>query len=269
MKNCNIVQDLLPLYADELTSKESNDFICQHIEGCVECRKLMERVCTPLIETDEIENADYKGALKTQKNRTSKRIMIFVLVALIVGISASLFFLQAKGYFNVIERQTSPDGKVTSTVYEGASGTLFMRQGIFTVVDKGTSEGTTTYNNASFDGMWWSPNSRYLVISMEVDDSIWLSMTDYENSSVINLDTLLDIAINDNPTFSNIVKYEDGRAAVECRFLQWSEYGSSMLIHYIFVDTVGDEHSGYFWYDCDTGAISGLMSKLLRHHEES
>lgn len=39
---CNIVKDLLPLYAEGLCSVETADEIREHLEGCPECRKLAE-----------------------------------------------------------------------------------------------------------------------------------------------------------------------------------------------------------------------------------
>ena len=35
---CNIVNDLLPLYMDDLTSEETNSFIKKHLEECQNCQ---------------------------------------------------------------------------------------------------------------------------------------------------------------------------------------------------------------------------------------
>ncbi len=39
---CEIIFDLLPLYVEETTSKESNEFVQQHILHCEECRKNLQ-----------------------------------------------------------------------------------------------------------------------------------------------------------------------------------------------------------------------------------
>ena len=39
---CNIVQDLLPNYSEELTSPETSAVIEEHLETCNECRRLYE-----------------------------------------------------------------------------------------------------------------------------------------------------------------------------------------------------------------------------------
>ena len=33
----------------------------------------------------------------------------------------------------------------------------------------------------------------------------------------------------------------------------------SMLVYYVFEDSVGEDHSGYFWYNCETGAVDGIL----------
>jgi predicted anti-sigma-YlaC factor YlaD len=41
---CGMIQDLLPLYADNVTSQDSVDAIKQHIQECDECRKLYDNI---------------------------------------------------------------------------------------------------------------------------------------------------------------------------------------------------------------------------------
>lgn len=41
-KNCNICIDLIPLVKDQVASKESEDFLKEHLKACEECRELYE-----------------------------------------------------------------------------------------------------------------------------------------------------------------------------------------------------------------------------------
>ena len=41
---CNIIRDLLPIYADGLESEESRALIEAHLEGCPDCRAQLERM---------------------------------------------------------------------------------------------------------------------------------------------------------------------------------------------------------------------------------
>ncbi|MGN0677364.1 MAG: zf-HC2 domain-containing protein, partial [Ruminococcus sp.] len=42
---CKIIQDLLPLYCDKLTSQESNEEIEKHLRDCEECTHIYENMC--------------------------------------------------------------------------------------------------------------------------------------------------------------------------------------------------------------------------------
>ena len=51
MKNeCSIVRDLLPLYAEDMLSPETSEFVAEHLKGCDGCREEFER-------TKELESA--------------------------------------------------------------------------------------------------------------------------------------------------------------------------------------------------------------------
>ena len=39
IKNCKIVQDLLPNYIEKLTNNETNKYIESHLNECSECKK--------------------------------------------------------------------------------------------------------------------------------------------------------------------------------------------------------------------------------------
>ena len=41
---CEIIRDLLPLYIDGLTSKESNQEIEKHLKNCEECQKYYQEI---------------------------------------------------------------------------------------------------------------------------------------------------------------------------------------------------------------------------------
>lgn len=45
--NCNIVRDLIPLCIDGCCSEESKKIVEEHIESCVECKKLFEDMKSP------------------------------------------------------------------------------------------------------------------------------------------------------------------------------------------------------------------------------
>ena len=89
---CSIVKDLLPLYAEDLTSGETAAFVKAHLEGCAACRAEYETVKEPPKAPAEETAAPLKAV---KKKLLKKRLLIAlcaVLGTLIVGFAAFLFF---------------------------------------------------------------------------------------------------------------------------------------------------------------------------------
>ena len=60
---CEIIRDLLPLYIDGLTSKESNQEIEKHLKNCEECQKYYQEMTGDIdnfsvITNEEIEDVN-------------------------------------------------------------------------------------------------------------------------------------------------------------------------------------------------------------------
>ena len=54
MMQCEVIQDLLPLYVDNCCSEVSREIVGEHLEQCEECRKFAESLKTELsIDRDE------------------------------------------------------------------------------------------------------------------------------------------------------------------------------------------------------------------------
>lgn len=66
---CNVIQDLLPLYIEQLTSPETAKLVKKHLDTCSECRELYEQMKTGLYITPEKGEPDksllwYVNAIK-------------------------------------------------------------------------------------------------------------------------------------------------------------------------------------------------------------
>lgn len=84
MNECKIVQDLLPLYAEDLISQETKEFVDDHCESCIACSKMKQRGLVELPETEKAPK-EYKKALrKNQINLICKATLLFVLVVAIM-----------------------------------------------------------------------------------------------------------------------------------------------------------------------------------------
>ena len=82
MRNeCNIIRDLLPLYAENMVSSDTAAFIEEHLKGCEACRKEYERTKGPQ-PTQEISHA--APLLKLSRKMKVKRIQTIALTAVFV-----------------------------------------------------------------------------------------------------------------------------------------------------------------------------------------
>ena len=105
---CEIIRDLLPLYIDGLTSKESNQEIEKHLKNCEECQKYYQEMTGDIdnfsvITNEEIEDVNLIKKIK-KKNR-KKALGIFVGAFVLSGVLMGVRFHWTHGvamYENVI-----------------------------------------------------------------------------------------------------------------------------------------------------------------------
>lgn len=97
-KECNIIRDLLPLYAENMVSSDTSDFVEEHLKGCEACRKEYERTKEPQ-PTQEISDA--APLLKLSRKMKVKRIqMIALTTVFVIALFVSAFaVLDAPIYF--------------------------------------------------------------------------------------------------------------------------------------------------------------------------
>ena len=133
MRNeCNIIRDILPLYADKMVSADTASFVEEHLIGCAECRAELEKLkVADVIESavSDAENDDEKR-LKAFAGKINRKrhivISAFAAVLLIIFLlGGSLIFAAANGFVQVtaadreyVEIQRSPRVVVARPDYE-------------------------------------------------------------------------------------------------------------------------------------------------------
>ena len=64
MRNeCNIIRDILPLYADKMVSADTESFVEEHLIGCAECRAELADLRDHLRLLAEMEQFSVKNFL--------------------------------------------------------------------------------------------------------------------------------------------------------------------------------------------------------------
>ena len=203
-----------------------------------------------------------KKEIAVRKKAANGRLLVVGVLAGLLAVAVLLGILWYRGSFYRIGRYPSPDGTTVTTVYA-----CRLRRGIpptaegFTLDDQGRIRGRTIYENATFRGLWWSPNGNYQVVSMDTEEGIYLSMMDATRNIGVNLTHRLETSLHNHPFFSAVPYNQDGwKPAIGFEFVQWSEADpEKMLIFFSYTDTAGQYREGYMWYDYETGKASGCM----------
>lgn len=106
-KICNIVQDLLPNYIENLTNEETNKFINEHLKECSECNQILESMQNNLKSDDTIRDKKVVKYFKKYKNklRVLRIILLIIIVAFVGNTVRKMVILsqmsnKAEGYIN-------------------------------------------------------------------------------------------------------------------------------------------------------------------------
>lgn len=95
-ENCSLIKDLLPLYIDDLCSKESTEIIKNHLDICSFCRKEYEQLTNQpeikAINDDSTELIKGVGNMfkKDKKKAIIKTVSVFLVVLVLLGVFAFL-----------------------------------------------------------------------------------------------------------------------------------------------------------------------------------
>ena len=78
-KICNIVQDLLPNYIENLTNEETNKFIDEHLKECSECNQILKSMQKDLKVDDTVRDKKTVKYFKKYKSKLrTLRIILFM-----------------------------------------------------------------------------------------------------------------------------------------------------------------------------------------------
>jgi len=105
--HCEVIRDLLPLYADDVCSSASRNIIENHLKECPECSAMLEKLRSHEIESDLAEEKEQ--VLEQQAKRFKRRsatvgsvisgiFMIPILVCLIINLVSGT----ALGWFFIV-----------------------------------------------------------------------------------------------------------------------------------------------------------------------
>ena len=127
---CDIIKDLLPLYAENMCSNDSRQAVAEHIAECESCRNELKKINTDVaIQAD----SDVSMFKRIKKRARIEKVVISIvsIVAILIALWFTLFFLSNStspmGYekFNMakyVSVEEDSDGKLWLCTYDQASG---------------------------------------------------------------------------------------------------------------------------------------------------
>ena len=180
MNECKIVQDLLPLYAEDLVSPETKKFVDGHCEGCRECRGQRDRMCASL--NQEETSVDYKKNMRW----SVFGIVVKTLLVSLLAIGGYLYILWEWG---IIDKQVyeDPNGNYCFEVTDEDAG--FFEGGAIIVTHEGRDVmllGDSSYQDFQ---VWYHPDGKGYFACITYDDhqDTWLCLSHYDEE--LEMDT--------------------------------------------------------------------------------
>ena len=160
---------------------------------------------------------------------------VFLLLAAGLGLWRS-------GLLSLRDRCPSPAGDAVIRIYDGAPGSLSAGKALsLQLWEKRDWRPSVRveYPGGEYQGLWWAPDGEKYLLAFRQGG-----------------EPRLDLCLREQSVCRDLTACLAGFPAegTEYQFLQWSEDGGALLLHYR--EAAGQ--SGYFWYDIASGEVSGV-----------
>lgn len=192
MKNeCSIVCDLLPLYAEDMVSEDTAEFVKEHLGNCPTCRAELEKLRKPVqpVAAQHVPDIDAEPLKRLKKALLMEKVQAILCTAavLLALMLSGLSFLTAPEYFAYSQELV--------TVTEGANGeatisfsseiTNYKLQRIADPADKQTVYHLEVWTCA-WDRMFSKPGAQNVTVKPENGHELLIYFTQFINQSSSN-----------------------------------------------------------------------------------
>ncbi len=83
---CAIVQDLLPVYEEELCSPESREAVREHLAQCPQCARSVRPIHIPVAEPEKQEKAVLRSFRKVRRRWIASILLVLILLPILGGV---------------------------------------------------------------------------------------------------------------------------------------------------------------------------------------
>lgn len=188
---CSIVCDLLPLYAEDMVSEDTAEFVKEHLGNCPTCRAELEKLRKPVqpVAAQHVPDIDAEPLKRLKKALLMEKVQAILCTAavLLALMLSGLSFLTAPEYFAYSQELV--------TVTEGANGeatisfsseiTNYKLQRIADPADKQTVYHLEVWTCA-WDRMFSKPGAQDVTVKPENGHELLIYFTQFINQSSSN-----------------------------------------------------------------------------------
>ncbi|GAA0294932.1 hypothetical protein GGQ92_000703 [Gracilibacillus halotolerans] len=137
--NCNIIQDVLPLYVDDIVSKETKEMVDAHVIECETCRKELDMMKEKLFLPIENKSPQLQKISKQWRKKKSIVSLISVIgtAVVLIGIFSYLIYFETVIPYDEDLIQIERYGDELTTHYFGESYATFHSTHPFSLEVKG------------------------------------------------------------------------------------------------------------------------------------
>lgn len=148
-KNCSIIEDILPLYVENMVSTDTRAFVEEHLASCDECRTKLGQLQSPPAPVP----MDAMPLKKIKEKLMFKRIQIILFTAALVSaIAVSVFAIMTSPQFfpyssSLVQVTENQDGILTITFDSSVTGYNY-------ITGRDEETGAETYHISSWNTVW-------------------------------------------------------------------------------------------------------------------
>lgn len=235
MNECNIVQDLLPLYADDLASEDSVEFIDRHAANCPHCSEIWRRYKEELPNTHPPVSEEQAQAYQKPIKRGLWKIVLSALATWLILFMVLGYFVWEIGWLGAEKQLVSPDGQITFTVKDYSNAGFFQKGGAYILTPDGQGRSLKSRTDFVDLHVWWASDSSAYFVWWEFlddDESYYISCEEVQKVGWREYKEQKGIyGVNFYDELSILLR-ERGIDAAEFAFLQWSDDNSTMQFQF-------------------------------------
>ena len=118
MISCEMIRDLLSLYADGLVSENSKQRIEAHLTHCAECRRIMREMCAPVEPEVDVQRQEYQKAMRAQRRKNRRRLFLACILSVLCCVIGWILYMETHFYVETVRTVTTDGQKILSELPE-------------------------------------------------------------------------------------------------------------------------------------------------------